>query len=315
MSLIPTIYSSADPGAPQVSGTVASLISLLRAVLVNGYGSGADAKPAAGWTEEFVGVNVAAFRNNPTSGTGYRLRVDDTTTTYARLRGYEVMTDVDTGTGPVPTVAQMSNGTFVAKSSAASAASRLWWAIGNERVFYLFIDDANLGMDAGRPMWFGDIASVIPGDRHHFGVSRLSSATGAIDSFNADAFLQAGVSSPAAYIGRKSDQVLGAATLGICRSAYSGNNPYLGYEGLAYPWPASGGKLYYDRVHVRDGAFALRGSLPGLYIPLHKAPFADLALLDSVPGLAPGTVLVAKTFAVNTSGVRGQVLFDTVNEW
>ena len=35
MSLIPTIYQSTDPGAPQLSGTVGSLIALLRAVLVN----------------------------------------------------------------------------------------------------------------------------------------------------------------------------------------------------------------------------------------------------------------------------------------
>ena len=35
MSLTPTIYQSTDPGAPQLSGTVGSLIALLRAVLVN----------------------------------------------------------------------------------------------------------------------------------------------------------------------------------------------------------------------------------------------------------------------------------------
>jgi hypothetical protein len=43
-----TVYSSGDIGSPQLTGTSASLISVLDGVLVNGYGS----KAGAGWLAE-----------------------------------------------------------------------------------------------------------------------------------------------------------------------------------------------------------------------------------------------------------------------
>jgi len=99
VSLIPSIYTSTDAGAPQLTGQAGSLLALLRAVLVNGYSTGATAKAPLGWTQEFSGTNKAVFRNNPTTGSGYRLRIDDTQAREARMRAYTTMTNVDTGTG------------------------------------------------------------------------------------------------------------------------------------------------------------------------------------------------------------------------
>ena len=50
------IYKSTDSGAPTLTGQAFSLISLLLACLVDGYGS----KAAAGWTKPYTGTNLAS---------------------------------------------------------------------------------------------------------------------------------------------------------------------------------------------------------------------------------------------------------------
>ena len=68
-----TVYLSTDASAPTLDGNVGSLITVLDAVLVNGYG----AKAAAGWTKAFSGTNKAAYRNSPSTGTGLFWRIQD----------------------------------------------------------------------------------------------------------------------------------------------------------------------------------------------------------------------------------------------
>lgn len=81
----------------------------------------------AGWEKVFSATNRAAYRSlRHAEHNGLFLYVDDTGTTTARVRGYEAMTDIDTGTGPFPTDAQMSGGGWWGKSTAASATAREW---------------------------------------------------------------------------------------------------------------------------------------------------------------------------------------------
>jgi len=90
-------YTSLDSSAPQLTGAAGSLIAILDACLVNGYGS----KSPAGWTKEYSGTNVASYRNPTTGGrNGVYLDVKDTNATYYTCRGYETMTAIDTGTEP-----------------------------------------------------------------------------------------------------------------------------------------------------------------------------------------------------------------------
>lgn len=110
-----TIYRSSDASAPGLTGQAGSLIGVLDACLVNGYG----AKAAAGWAKEFSGTNLAVYR--APSGNRLRIRVNDTGTTVARVVGYETMTDVDTGVNPFPTAAQVSGGLYVRKSETADS--------------------------------------------------------------------------------------------------------------------------------------------------------------------------------------------------
>src|SRR5262245_30017438 len=126
------VYRSTDSSAPTLSNNNGSFVTLLDKCLVSGYGSNA----AAGWAIEFTGTNKRVYR--APSGSRMRLRVSDTgsgteATGYARVRGFESMSDVDTGTGPFPTDAQVSGGLYCAY---ASGASRPWILVADEKRFW-----------------------------------------------------------------------------------------------------------------------------------------------------------------------------------
>ncbi|MEW8253776.1 MAG: hypothetical protein AB2747_05440 [Candidatus Thiodiazotropha taylori] len=158
---IPTIFRSDDVGAPTLNGLAGTLNNVLRACLVDGYGS----KTALGWALEFEDVpqEVSVFR----AATGERqyLRIQHntasgggSTTRVAMADVYETMSDENTGTGNW-------HGGFVPVSNALTADARAWALIGDEEGFYLWIRNNNgtIAYDANyaRLHWFGDI---IPAD-------------------------------------------------------------------------------------------------------------------------------------------------------
>ena len=130
-----------DPGAPTLNGTVGSFYALLKACLVGSggiaYGSGAQAKPAAGWSIEFddPGSQKIVFRNSLAhGGSGCYLRVLDNGSSaggarVARIDVYEAMTDIDTGTAT-------AGGGWVWKARLADANPRAWTLHADERTVY-----------------------------------------------------------------------------------------------------------------------------------------------------------------------------------
>ena len=111
------LYSWDDASAPSLTGASNSIITLLDAVLVNGYGS----QTAAGWTKPYTGTGKAAYKN---ATLGHYVRIVDNgdTNRSFRFRGYITMSDVDTGTDPFPSVAQMAgDGLFYVKSQSSNS--------------------------------------------------------------------------------------------------------------------------------------------------------------------------------------------------
>lgn len=74
----------------------------------------------AGWEKVFSGTNKAVYRSTNFLDSRHYLRVDDSHNQWARVRGFEVMSDVDTGTGPFPADAQMSGGGYWHKATSAN---------------------------------------------------------------------------------------------------------------------------------------------------------------------------------------------------
>ncbi|MCO7399934.1 hypothetical protein NJH49_02700 [Stenotrophomonas maltophilia] len=325
MSLKPAVYQSTDPGAPALTGQADSLIALLDAILVNGYGSGAEAKAPLGWTREFQGVNKRVYRNNVVSGSGYRLRVDDSNAQYALMRGFESMDTADTGTGPVPMVAQSANGLLWPKSATANSTARAWFAVGTERCFYLFINHTGT-VDQFSPHFAGDIVSYLPDDQHCFAVSSTAQSTYSSGFGRNRNFVsmtqnlsnvEATAATAAMYVGRKADGTLGAAPLASFAPLYRGFSYYVwgsvgSNSSAEWPAPPNGGVFGFPGL-LMEGPRRFRGEYPGVI-----APCADLAYGDA--NVIPGQAMVSKRFSASpTTAVEsasvGEVILDLGREW
>ena len=122
--------------------------------------------PVGGWDKVFTGTNKAVYRSADVTGPRHYLRVDDAGTTTARVRGYESMTDVDTGTGPFPTDALMSGGGYWWGSSVASSAAVRWKLFADSRVLLPAIApySHNSATNIAAPLrGFGDPIALRPG--------------------------------------------------------------------------------------------------------------------------------------------------------
>ena len=305
------VYRSTDAGAPVLTGQAGSLIGVLDACLVNGFG----ALASSGWSKDFSGVNLAAYKQ-PVGTNGMYLRIDDTGTTSARAYGAETMSDVNTGTGLFPTTVQLSAGGYIYKSSTEDATARPWLLVSNGKIFYLFINGASAtDWSTATVTTFGDFTSMRSGDAYNTIIQLGTATPGSVTYFHA---INPGASALATvanghWIARSHLQVVsGAVTAGkISDGARSNGSSTIGSGGVAFPSPVDGG-LYVAPIYVVEpGAAAVRGVLPGLLNPLHSTkPFAH-----GDTWIASGDLSGKTLMAVNFNSASSQCLVEISNTW
>lgn len=293
------IYSSADASAPQITTDAAGqLIAVLDAVLVNGYGS----KSAAGWTKAFSGTNKAAYLQGAGSS-GFYLRVDDATTVTARVVGYETMTDVDTGTNPFPTNAQVSGGLYVYKNN--TAATRQWWIAADAKRFVLWMSSTTTETPETSTgfknlYFFGDFISYVPADAYKCAIIANGNASDGGSSF---AGLTAVANGTVAghYVARLHTGVAGAAAFGKYKVWPADSSQSGATSGaMAYPDPVSGG-LVLVRANVNAGsANGIRGYLPGVWLTPNSLPGAPGDTLTGTGALAGRTLKLMDAASATT---------------
>jgi hypothetical protein len=97
-----------------------------------------------GWTKVYAAANKAVYKSADVQSNGHFLWIDDSDPIHTRVRGYESMTAIDTGTGPFPTDTQMSNagattpslGGYWSKGMNASSTNPIGWTFfGDTRIF------------------------------------------------------------------------------------------------------------------------------------------------------------------------------------
>jgi hypothetical protein len=302
-----TIYikRGTDSGAPSVDTTAGDMIELFDYCLVS----------TMGWTKEFSGTNKAAYR--PPTGNRFYLRVDDSTGLVTNVRGYEAMSDVDTGTGLSPTTAQMANGLVVYKGKSTGSNQILdnWSFFSNGLIFYLFIDGATSGgYYSRRPIIFGDFPSYKSGDAYN---TVLIGDTGSYSSAAVPPPNTLNAATSAAigghYIARDYTQ-LGSSTACSKRSDTGGNwSAILGAGSMTYPAPIEGGLLMAP-VWLQEGGNGLRGLLPGLWNPLHNSPLVHGDTFSGVGDLSGRTFEVIGLINSGTA-TNGQCFIETSDTW
>jgi hypothetical protein len=315
-----TIYRSTDASAPTVSGTAGSVTGLLDACLCDGYGS----QSAAGWTKAFTATNRRAYRNGSGSTQLYwRVRDDAGGTGGAKealIRGFEAMTDVNTGTNPFPTSAQSSltdNSWVIRKSTTADATARSWIVVADAKTCYVFIasgDQANTYYACA----LGDFYSVVSGDawnaclvarsvENSSTVSISGAGNGDLDFVVGWGTSQNGNVVARSYTG--TGGALGAIKVATWNQNVLGNTG--GTASLGFlPYPnAADSSIYLSRVFIGSASSPvhLRGYHRGLWGWCHSGGVNDGDTFNGSGDLAGKTFLIIKNspnqglFVIETS--------------
>lgn len=322
------VYKSTDASAPVLSGAAGALLTVLDAVLVNGYG----AKAAAGWTKPFSGTNKAVYQSSGVNGRCYRF-VDDASTSaysssrYAGVRGFGAMTDVDTGTDPFPTTTQHTNGLLLHKSDTASAAARPWIIVADGHTCYIFVDTANNISTTGWNLFtFGKVFSYKAADAWHdficgSGATNALYWTGGGNAAGALMGYKLANTAMFCYLSRSYSQAGTSAksSLFVDLSKTGLNNVSgIGTNGMPYPNPVDGG-LYTSKLFIHEDStnLPLRGNLRGLYAPLHNRPLASGDTYSGVGSMAGKTFLALKisSSAATSSIFDAQIHVEISDTW
>jgi hypothetical protein len=235
----------------------------------------------------------------------------------ARIFGYETMSAYNTGTGLYPTNAQRANGYCIRKSNTAdSSNARAWYLAATNETFYLAVET---GDTASAPCWagYGRFKSYKANDQYNFFISGRITENSATVAYGTDCFY-ARVST----LGNLAN----TNPFTICRS-YTGTGSAIygnfisdgskatgaiygaGTVGITYPAVADGG-LYMSKTEVWEvAASALRGELPGIWVPLHNKPLTHLDTFTGVSGLT------GRSFLVLNAGSLGQIFLETSDTW
>ncbi len=300
--------SEASPSAPSLTASAGALIAILDYCLVT----------ACGWTKAYTGTNKAAYKQ-PAGTNGFYLRVDDTNgdgVGGARIRGYEIMTDVDTGTGLFPSTAQNASGLFHYK--VVNGGPHPWRFYSNGKLFYFSNDCVTPGsLTAGnwQTFIFGDFTSHMGADAFNTIIIANETTTGtapfATGNVPPGTFTTGGH-----YIARNYSQVGTAQAAAKMINTIGGGisvfgTPNLGYGSAPYPSPIDG-KMHLSRVSVMEPS-GVRGHLPGLWHFMHT----PAALVSGNTFTGSGD-LAGRTFAflrLAASSSEGWATFETSDTW
>lgn len=347
------IYRSTDPGAPVLNKNAGTLINVLTACLVTGYGT----KTGAGWTKPYTSGEYAAFRMSTTApgSTGSYLQIRDIEF-YAEAKAFKTMTAIGVGTDESPPA---GTGNYLFKSydnsnqppaAANTPIDRPWTIIADTRAVYIFINVAattwGTTTQSDGFLFFGDIVTRKSNDAYNCAiigqVALPNIQTTSSQGVTYTVPSQTGVFVGWAYTVLQGYREWPSFSNNFILRSYTGigsamrfaltrifrntfvNEPIGTYNGT---------NIYPDRVNTglnlvsialieKDTPFAIRGTLPGIYEPLGAFSVTGLYSIIEGQGNLQGQQFIAMpagysttgSFSLN-SGNYGIILFKLTGSW
>jgi hypothetical protein len=316
------VYRSTDASAPSLTGNNGSLITLLDACLVNGYGT----FTSSGWTKPYTGTNVASYQMP--SGNLRWFRIDDSVGLYARIVGYENMTDVNTGTNPFPTPAQQSGGGYIIKSTNTSTPIP-WVLVATETMVYLWINYTNelKNVIPAHMYCFGDILSYMAGDNYNTVLIAQTSSSSTLCSMSS-VVLNYTSASTGSWICRSYNGVIGAVAVGKSVDRAKNDNttaigaPSVNIRQYVTSTPSLVNQsITFTPIMIYEPAitstpFIARGMLPGLWNLNNSNVNIFRYNQNSGPTISiTSGINTGKVFELITCGNYGVVWIETSNTW
>jgi hypothetical protein len=279
--------------------------------------------PQTAWEKVFAATNKAVYRSTHIQSAGHFLRIDDSGTTIARVRGYTAMSDIDTGEGPFPTDAQMSGGGYLFKSLSANSSAVKYRIYCDER---LIIFDIKHGTSTNATYaWsslrgFGDAVPKAPGGDAW---ATLLSCYGASGSNQTAYGTLCGGSTYNFSYGvtflARSLSGLGGAITGVAVPTSGGATSTSGNDNTFGPAPSAvDGRIYMAPVAITEGTSQpLRAGVPGVrFIPQLNAAsvLSDGDLLEGSGDLADRALLCSYV-STSYSTPGGVAIVDLTGPW
>ena len=277
--------------------------------------------PQTSWSKVYAGTNKAVYRSTHVQSAGHYLRVDDTGTTFARVRAYETMSDVDTGVGPFPTDTQLSGGGYWWKSIVANATAVKYRIFSDERTL-LVAPAAGFGSaNLTAPMrGFGDTIPLAPGGDVW---STILSANGSANTAASGGALDSQFASSAAGLCcmPRTFSALGGSVLVDPRSTSGTANTLSGADTWLGSAPSAvDGQIKPARLFLREAASGNppRALVPGVhYLPQSGAVsvLVDGDILVGAGDLAGRKMVVMPTGSGYNNAATGIYLVDITGPW
>lgn len=282
------------PGVPDGVVTGASLI-----------------RAGAGWAKPFSDTNLAAYQSADPASTQLYLRVNDVDARYTRVRGYEQMTDINTGTGLFPLIATLAETALTwPKSDTASAAARTWAVIADRAFVWVLLHSSSSVLAGKLPHHFGDIKTYLPNDAYHCTISGVAHATTDTGGNHPGTGSTTSSSAPRVYA-RAHSQTGGPVVSFLIVFASTSTN----WTGSAAVPAAStlDGNIRLGKIFsmTQNTTSQLRGELPGAMASIERLGFTDLTVVDA----ADGAFLAVSCANGQTNNTSAVALFDIVGPW
>ena len=149
------VFRSTDNAAPVLKGEKGSFKTLLKAVLVTGYGE----KPALGWTVVNEDANTAVFQSQDTTSNKHLLKID-----HNQHNNY-VVTTGGTGLNADGSLQNEFGQNGMQKQTPVAYGSNIteWVVVGHSKAFIVLMKNSR-NNDYGSVLYFGDVPSYIADD-------------------------------------------------------------------------------------------------------------------------------------------------------
>lgn len=299
----PTVYSSTDTSAPTLTfNSQSTWISVLKACLVNGYGS----KPGAGWSVAFEDVPSTSIVLKQGGGNHSYLQLSNPTSapsiTFLTAYSFRNMTSITEGLGQTPPKSVMNYWSFAAAGDYNSSATASWRVFADDKFFIIIVyaqNKAGLGLFPKTIYFFGDFTSNVSGDAYNTILNGYSlhgsSDTGAVcvisnqESFpfsnNFSNTYSAGLSLAGPFY-QMSDMPTFSSLVFADHRAIQGQN-IIGQGALQYP-DAATNKAGLSPILIMEnfqGSQTTRGTLNGIFAPLFSTTVPDGTIITGTGDL------------------------------
>jgi hypothetical protein len=297
------VYTSTDASAPVLNESSGSLINVLDACLVNGYGS----KVSSGWAKAFSNSTTGAAYRAPVGNRHY-LSVDDSGGAYPRVHVVGNATDWNVGEWVSPSDALIPGGLYLPKHNNI-AGPRTWWVVASDKFVFMWTQwSSAVDSSAGACWYFGDVkaarindayASILVGaafvvDSNHWPGSWTTSPSAATCVASHCAISESPfVATPGGWqyqhgkVWARSYSGIGPGVPATTQhdlsrfeqGIFSNNNVYninggtCTYGCYYYNYPIAGNpnpidnSVYFSPVTASEG-FYYRGTVPGVWVPM-----------------------------------------------